>query len=267
MNPSTTVTDARMRFDRRMALAGIGVVLVLSWAYLLKMVWDMSSMDMGAMAMGKMGPTWDATYVVWLFWMWSVMMIAMMLPSATPMIATFTTINRKQAEQQGVSKPLVSTFYFGLGYLLMWVVFSLVATLAQWALHEAALLSPMMASTSPIFGGVLLIATGLFQWTPLKHACLRHCRSPIGFIMTEYRSGNRGALVMGLKHGTYCVACCWFLMALLFFGGVMNLLWIAGLAGYVLLEKIVPHGIWVGRIVGLGLTLWGLFIIWPAVFA
>lgn len=267
MNPSTSATDALVRFDRRMTLTGIGVLLGLSWAYMLKMVWDMSSMDMGAMAMGKMGPTWDAAYIAWVFWMWSVMMIAMMLPSATPMIATFATINRKQAEQQGVNKPLVSTFYFGLGYVFMWVVFSVLATLVQWALHEAALLSPMMVSTSPIFGGILLIATGLFQWTPLKQACLRHCRTPIGFIMTEYRPGNRGALMMGIKHGTFCVTCCWFLMALLFFGGVMNVLWIAGLAGYVLLEKIVPHGIWVGRIVGLALAVWGLFIMWPAVFA
>ncbi len=267
MNPATPVSKAVLRYDRRMVWGGITVVLMLSWGYLLKMVWDMSTMDMGDMAMGQAGPTWDAAYVVWLFWTWSIMMIAMMLPSATPMITTFATINRKQAQQQGERKPLVSTFYFGLGYVLMWVGFSLVATLAQWALHEAALLSPMMVSASPLFGGLLLIVAGVFQWTPLKYVCLRHCRSPIGFIMTEYRPGNRGALVMGLKHGTFCVFCCWFLMALLFFGGVMNLLWIAGLAGYVLLEKIVPQGLWVGRVVGALLTLWGVWVMWPVVFA
>ncbi len=267
MNASTSASNAVMRRDRQVVWTGITVVLVLSWAYLLKMVWDMSGMDMGDMAMGKAGPTWDAAYLLWLFWMWSIMMIAMMLPSATPMITTFATINRKQTDQPAGQKPLVSTFYFGLGYVIMWVAFSLVATLAQWALHEAALLSPMMVSASPLFGGVLLIAAGLFQWTPLKYVCLRHCRSPIGFIMTEYRPGHRGALVMGLKHGTYCVFCCWFLMALLFFGGVMNLLWIAGLAGYVLLEKIVPQGLWFGRIVGLLMMVWGVWVMWPVVFA
>ncbi len=267
MSASTAVSNAVLRYDRRMVWAGISVVLVLSWGYLLKMVWDMSRMAMGDMAMGMAGPTWDAAYIGWLFGMWSIMMIAMMLPSAAPMMTTFATINRKQAAQEGRYKPLVSTCYFGLGYVLMWVVFSVVATLAQWALHEAALLSPMMVSASPLFGGLLLIAAGIFQWTPLKHMCLRHCRSPIGFIMTEYRPGHRGALVMGLRHGTFCVFCCWFLMALLFFGGVMNLLWIAGLAGYVLLEKVVPHGLWIGRVVGLLLTLWGAWVMWPVVFA
>ncbi len=267
MNTSTSASNAVLRYDRRLVWTGIMVVLVLSWGYLLKMVWDMSSMDMGDMAMGMAGPTWDAAYVIWLFWMWSIMMIAMMLPSATPMITTFATINRKQAAQERGQKPLVSTLYFGLGYLLMWMVFSVAATLAQWALHEVALLSPMMVSASPLFGGLLLMAAGVFQWTPLKNICLRHCRSPIGFIMTEYRPGNRGALVMGLKHGTFCVFCCWFLMALLFFGGVMNLLWIAGLAGYVLLEKIIPHSLWFGRVVGVLLTLWGVWVMWPVVFA
>ncbi len=267
MNPSTSVSKSVLRYDRRMVGTGLTVVLVLSWGYLLKMVWDMSRMDMGDMAMGMAGPTWDAAYVVWLFWMWSIMMIAMMLPSATPMITTFATINRKQTAQQGGPKPLVSTFYFGLGYVLMWVAFSLVATLAQWALHEAALLSPMMVSASPLVGGLLLMVAGAFQWTPLKNVCLRHCRSPIGFIMTEYRPGNRGALMMGLKHGTFCVFCCWFLMALLFFGGVMNLLWIAGVAGYVLLEKIVPQGLWLGRLIGLLLMLWGVWVIWPIIFS
>lgn len=196
------------------------------------------------------------------------MMIAMMLPSATPMITTFATINRKQAEQEASWQPLVSTLYFALGYVVMWLVFSFVATLAQWGLHEAALLSERMTSRSPLFGGLLLLAAGIFQWTPLKQVCLRHCRSPLGFIMTEYRTGYVGALRMGVKHGTICVLCCWFLMALLFVGGVMNILWIAGLAGYVVLEKIAPKGLWLGRVVGVLLIGWGLVVLgarqWPA---
>jgi predicted metal-binding membrane protein len=150
---------------------------------------------------------------------------------------------------------------FLLGYFVVWTLFSVVAVVAQWGLHAAALLSPTMVSTSSILGGVLLIAAGVFQWTPLKHACLNHCRSPLGFLMTEWREGKGGALVMGVKHGSYCVGCCWILMALLFAAGVMNLLWVAAIAAFVLTEKVLPRGDLVGRIAGGVLVLAGIVIL------
>src|ERR1700690_3554352 len=179
------------------------------------------------------------------------MMVAMMIPSAAPMILTFAMVNRKRREQE---RPFVPTGIFLLGYLAVWTGFSALAAVAQWILHARALLSPMMVSTSPILGGGLLIAAGIFQWTPLKNACLTHCRSPLGFLMTDWREGRWGALFMGLKHGAYCAGCCWILMALLFVAGVMNLWWIAIIAVLVLLEKVAPKGFGVGKIAGVFLA-------------
>jgi predicted metal-binding membrane protein len=152
---------------------------------------------------------------------------------------------------------VVSTSAFVLGYVAAWTSFSLVATLAQEALHSVALISSMGISTSGIFGGILLASTGIFQWTPLKNACLRHCRSPLGFILTEWREGTWGAIQMGLRHGTYCIGCCWLLMALLFVAGVMNLWWVTAIAAFVLIEKVPPVGQWIARATGALLTLWG----------
>jgi predicted metal-binding membrane protein len=150
---------------------------------------------------------------------------------------------------------------FLLGYLLVWTAFSALAALAQWALHATALLSPKMVSTSPLLGGLLLIAAGVFQWTPLKRACLSHCRSPLSFLMTDWREGKFGALLMGLKHGVFCTGCCWVLMALLFVAGVMNMWWVAVITILVLIEKVVPRGLQIGRVAGVGLALWGVLMI------
>jgi predicted metal-binding membrane protein len=193
-----------------------------------------------------------------LFLMWAEMMVAMMLPSAAPMILTFAAVNRKRREQE---EPFVPAGIFVLGYLAIWTGFSVLAALAQWALHSTALLSPMMVSTSPVLGGTLLIMAGVFQWTPLKHACLRHCRSPLSFLITDWREGSGGAFIMGLKHGAYCTGCCWFLMALLFVAGVMNMWWVALIAIFVLLEKIAPKGLLIGKVTGLLLAGWGLWMI------
>ena len=144
---------------------------------------------------------------------------------------------------------------------MVWIGFSALATLAQWGLHEAALLSPMMVSTSPILGGVLLLSAGIFQWTPWKYTCLKHCRSPLGFLMTDWRDGAWGAFWMGLRHGSYCTGCCWFLMALLFVAGVMNLLWVAAITAFVLVEKMVPRGDLVGRVAGGVLILAGIVLL------
>lgn len=189
--------------------------------------------------------------------MWIVMMAAMMLPSAAPMVLVFAAVQRKRREQ---SEPFVSTGVFLLGYLVVWTVFSIAATLAQWGLHAGSLLSSAMVIASPVIGGVFLIAAGIFQWTPLKDACLTQCASPLSFIMTQWREGAGGAVRMGLRHGLFCVGCCGFLMGVLFVAGVMNLLWVAAIAAFVLVEKIVPRRRWVSRLGGAALLLWGLWV-------
>jgi len=250
--------EAVLKRDRAIVLAGVAGLSALAWAYLLALAWRMPHREMAmAMAMPHL-QAWGATEVLLTWVMWAVMMVAMMTPSAAPMILMFATVNRRHRGQQG---PLVPTSVFSLGYLLVWGGFSVVATLAQWGLHTAALLSPMMVSTSPMLGGLLLLAAGIFQWTPLKSTCLTQCRSPLGFLMTEWREGASGALLMGLRHGRYCVGCCWVLMALLFVAGVMNLLWVAAMAVFVLVEKVLPRGELVGRVVGGMLMLAGLVLL------
>jgi predicted metal-binding membrane protein len=192
------------------------------------------------------------------FIMWAVMMTAMMVPTAGPMILLFANVQRNRKVQQ---RPYVSTGVFLLGYLTVWYGFAALACVAQSGLHTATLLSPQLASTSPFLGGVLLIAAGVFQWTPLKSVCLTRCRSPLGFLMTEWREGVKGTFVMGLRHGIFCLGCCWVLMALLFVLGVMNLLWIAALAGFVLLEKLAPAGHSIGRLMGVLLVGWGVWML------
>ena len=184
-------------------------------------------------------------------------MVAMMVPSAAPMVLLFASVNRKRRER---TSPYVPTAFFLLGYLLVWTSFSAAATLLQWSLHTAALLSSMMVSTSPLLGGFLLVAAGVFQFTPLKRACLSHCRSPLHFFMGEWKDGKSGALAMGTKHGTYCVGCCWVLMVLLFVAGVMNLLWVAAITVFVLVERVLPRGDVVGQVAGVTLILAGVVL-------
>ena len=206
--------------------------------------------------MAMMTPAvWTPGYAVLMFCMWWNMMVAMMLPSAAPMILLFATVNRRQRD---TGHPYVPTSIFALGYLAVWAGFSLVAVALQWGFERTALLSPMLAATNVIFGGVLLLAAGAYQLTPMKQACLRHCRSPLAFLGTHWRRGAQGALRMGIEHGAYCVGCCWFLMGLLFFGGVMNLYWIVGLALFVLFEKTFPAGHWLGYATGVVLSVWGV---------
>lgn len=166
--------------------------------------------------------------------------------------------NRRQRE---TGNPYVATSIFALGYLAAWAGFSLVAVILQWGFERTDLLSPTLVGTNVVLGGVLLLAAGSYQLTPIKHACLRHCRSPLAFLSLRWRRGAPGALRMGLEHGAYCLGCCWFLMGLLFFGGVMNLYWIVGLALFVLLEKIVPAGHWLGYATGGVLSVWGVAIL------
>jgi predicted metal-binding membrane protein len=249
--------EAVLKRDRAFVIAGLAGIATIAWAYMIYLYQAMGTTMGMEMGMARM-QGWGPVDFLLMFIMWAVMMVAMMTPSATPMILTFSRINRRRHEQDN---PIVPTGVFLAGYLVVWTVFSAVATVAQWQLHRAALLSSMMVSNNPLFGGMLLIGAGVFQFTPLKNACLTHCRSPIGFFMTEWREGNRGAFFMGVHHGIYCVGCCWFLMALLFVAGVMNLLWVATIAVYVLVEKIVPAGNWVGRAVGLCIIVVGVWMV------
>jgi predicted metal-binding membrane protein len=227
-------------------------VVVLAWAYLL----GGAGMTMHDMSVPMPGhhTMWTPGYVAVVLAMWAVMMAAMMLPSAAPMILLYGTIARRKLERGNV---VPGTGVFSFGYLAVWAAFTVAAVALQFALEHAALLSPMMLVTSRVLAGLVLVGAGVYQWTPLKQACLRRCRSPLEFIMTEWREGTRGALMMGMRHGAFCVGCCWMLMLLLFIGGVMNLAWIAGIALFVLVEKLAPAGHWIGRAAGVALVIWG----------
>jgi predicted metal-binding membrane protein len=211
---------------------------------------DMTSMR----AAMPMTSAWTLADAISMFVMWAMMMVAMMLPSVTPMVLLYARTVRHRALQGRTGAPAI---LFVTGYLNAWIGFSLLATLANWALHSGGLLSSSMGSTPANVGGVVLVAAGLYQWTPLKDACLTHCRSPVGFLADHWREGRIGAVTMGMHHGVYCVGCCWLLMALLFVLGVMNLVWIAVLTVFVLLEKVGPRGPLVSRVTGALLVAWG----------
>ena len=262
-----------LRRDRLVVATALAVLTVLAWAYTLWAartmdvggIGDMGGMDMPGMG-AKMGMALVPAFRPWtgfdflvMFVMWAVMMIGMMTPSAAPMILIYARVGRQAASQ---GKPLAATACFAAGYLLAWTAFSLAATAGQWVLERAALLTQMMAPASDVFGGIVLIAAGLFQWMPLKEACLKHCQSPLGFIMQHgFRQDVWGCLGLGFRHGIYCVGCCWALMALLFVGGVMNVVWIAGLTLFVLMEKVVPLGRLISRAAGAGLVAWGAWLL------
>jgi predicted metal-binding membrane protein len=247
-----------LRHDRLIVVSGLAGVVVLSWVYIFAAAVMSMDAGVGGSAMMEIQNAWTPTYFAVMLVMWWVMMMAMMLPSAAPMVLLFAALNRKN---QQAGRPYVPVAVFAGGYVAIWGGFSLAATLLQWWLEYMALLSPMMASTSGLLGAGLLVAAGIYQLTPLKHACLRHCRTPIDFIGRRWRQGAWGAFTMGLEHGLFCLGCCWVLMGLLFYGGVMNLWWIASLAAYVLFEKLTPAGHWVGRFGGVVLILWGVSIL------
>jgi predicted metal-binding membrane protein len=268
--------NAVLRRDRTIVLSVIVAVTALAWAYVL---WLAANMDMGmGSSMGtSMGNTmsgmgamlkpafrpWSVIDFAYMFVMWAVMMVGMMMPSVTPMVLLYANVGRKAAEN---GRPLAATGWFVAGYLLAWTAFSLAATVAQWQLSRLALLTPMMSSASDLFGGLLLVAVGLYQWSPLKDACLTHCQSPLGFLISRggFSASPWGSLRLGAEHGSLCVGCCWVLMALLFVGGVMNLLWIASLTIFVLLEKIIPTGRLVPRLAGAAMAAAGIFLLYRA---
>ncbi len=239
---------------RAAVVVGIALLMGLSWAYTVMMPDMDRSMAEMAVAAGHWHP-WSGIEAVFTFLMWAVMMVAMMTPSALPMVLVFERIQRSRR-----SASFWTTGAFLLGYLVLWTGFSLMATTAQAGLHAAGLLSMGMQSDSSVFSGLLLVAAGAYQLSPLKAACLAKCRSPLAFVLAEWREGAFGAWVMGLRHGAYCIGCCWLLMALLFVGGVMNLLWIGGLAAIVLVEKIFPSPR-LASVLGIGLAAWGAWLL------
>ena len=229
--------------------AGILAVSVIGWAFLAWIAVDMSH-PLAQLAM-PVSSNWSAASVLAICFMWALMMAAMMLPSALPMILTFVKLGRRSGEQaRGRS--------FVAAYLMVWFAFSAGATAAQWALQALGWVNPMIVSTSALLSGLLLLIAGVYQFSRLKQICLSRCRTPLGFLLGEWRAGVYGAFVMGLRHGMFCVGCCWALMALLFVGGVMNLAWIAALSIAVAIEKLAPGGERLAAVLGFGLIAAGL---------
>lgn len=250
--------------DRLMVWGCMLVIAALAWAYLIHLHRSMAPTAghdamMAGMGMAMPMP-WATADLFYTFAMWVVMMIGMMAPAAAPVMLVYTGLQRRR---EGRRLP-ATVLCFGIGYLAIWAGFSAVMTLMQWALHEALLLSPAMAVSSRVAAGAILCLAGLYQLTPLKRACLTHCRSPLGFLMTNWRDGKRGALTMGMRHGAFCLGCCWALMGVLFVTGVMNLVWVAALTLLVLLEKVGPAGLHVARLSGFVLIAAGALLIWLA---
>jgi predicted metal-binding membrane protein len=241
---------ALLRRDRALALASLVAVIMLAWAYLILGAGiEMDEMDMGGGQIMMMAPPWTLGYAALIFLMWAIMMVAMMLPSAAPTILLVTALARDRIAPVAVP--------FACGYVLVWTGFSLAATALQFGLDRAGVLSETMATSSAALAGIVLIVAGAYQWTPLKQACLRHCRSPLAFLLGRWRKGAWGAVTNGMRHGLFCLGCCWMLMVLLFVGGLMNLLWIAALALLVLIEKTLPWGGRTSRATGAALVVWG----------
>ena len=259
---ASTHIESLLKRDRVIVIAGVVAVVAIAWGYTIYLAQTNAAMGMSmGMAAGNLRP-WTGVDFSLMYLMWAVMMVAMMVPSAAPMILLFATVNRRRREQSG---PFVSTGVFLSGYLVVWTGFALVATLGNWGLHQASLLTSMMGGTSSGYlGGALLLTAGIFQWSQLKYVCLTHCRSPLSFLMSDWKDGTGGALKMGLKHGRYCLGCCWILMALLFVLGVMNLVWIAALAAFVLAEKVIPAGKTISKITGGFLVAWGSWAVLAA---
>jgi predicted metal-binding membrane protein len=244
------------RHERAMLVATIAIVTLLCWSWIVAMARDMYGAMTGASAW-MMAGRWDGRHLVLLWAMWAVMMAGMMLPSAAPMFLLYASAARKAPDAE-VGR--LRVYAFAAGYLLIWCAFSVGATVLQRALTARLVLTPMMEIASPRAGGVVLLVAAIYQFTGLKHSCLRACRSPLGFMMSRWRAGAAGALRMGLEHGLLCLGCCWALMLLLFVGGVMNLWVIGALTLFVLIEKLIPLGAVGSRATGALLAVAGLWM-------
>lgn len=248
-----------LKRDRFVIISGLFFITLLSWLYIIYLYRQMVYMDMNALFFAMpMTPHWAATDFILLFLMWIVMMIAMMTPSVAPLILVFAKVNRERKLQH---HPFVNTGYLITGYFLVWAVYSVAATALQWLLQQIAWLNPDMKTTNKILGGIILILTGIFQFTSLKKTCLTYCRSPLNFVLLHWKEGKQGALKMGIENGFYCLGCCWLLMVLLFVAGIMNLLWVALIALFVLAEKISPGIRWLPYVAGFALIAYGILFL------
>ena len=238
--------------EKAVALTSLLGVAALAWYYLWREAAMMSSMSMeSVMATTAPSQVWTIEWLALTFIMWSIMMVGMMLPSAAPAILLYGSMARKNREQGTV---LPSLWVFAAGYLAVWTGFSLVATLMQAVFQSNGLVTSMMVSSSTWLTASLLLVAGVYQWLPAKDACLNKCRDPLQFLLFRWRPGTAGAFRMGAEHGAFCTGCCWALMLLLFTAGVMNLLWVAVIAGFVLVEKVLPAGRWTGRVAGVAMV-------------
>jgi len=245
------VTGWPLDRDRMILLGGCLAVAGIAWLAMMRLSMGMTMPDGHTMTMRQ--------DVVSLFAMWTVMMVAMMLPSTLPFVFAFSGEQRRHEAQKGT---IVPTVFFVAGYAAVWVMFSAACAALQQFLHARALLSERMASTSFVLSACLLMAVGVYQWTPMKNACLHHCRTPFAFLLGQWREGRSGAVRMGVEHGLICVGCCWMLMLLPFAAGVMDLRWMAGITMLLMLEKAAPGGEWVSRIAGAVLTTAGTGVLW-----
>lgn len=230
--------EAKQQINKTLILLSVVIIIALSWYYMLFLM----SMNMSPVA------NWNSYDLFMLFIMWAVMMFGMMLPSAIPVILLVNKINQQRLQRE-VS--FVHSAYFVMGYLAAWSLYSLLISLLQYYLQLQAIINPMMVSAELWFSSLLLIVAGIYQWLPIKQRCLNVCRSPLNFVMKEWGEGSYSAIRLGFKHGQYCLGCCWFLMALLFVAGVMDLVWIALLTLVVLSEKLLPKGEVIARILGI----------------
>lgn len=257
--PQAVTPSKRLTGEQLLLLLCLLALTALAWLLLLRMARDMSAPGgMADTAMGGMIMPWSLADALLMFAMWVVMMVGMMLPSTLPMLLIYQQMLRKRMP---APRRHLALLLFCSAYVLVWAGFALGATALQWAFEQLALLSPGMRSTSTALGAGLLLVAGVYQWLPSKAACLEHCRGPLHFLLGYWRPDVLGGWRMGLAHGAYCLGCCWALMGLLFVVGVMNLLWVAVIGAFILLEKNLPQGLWFSRLCGVLLLGWSLWLL------
>ena len=253
--PSDSLVATPLRRDQVLIISCVVIITALAWTYLVVLDHRMAAQGGMSMIDMPMPVRWTVADGFFAFLMWAVMMVGMMSASAAPVLLLFAGMQRSREQQHiAPSVPL-----FGLGYAAVWIGFSAAAALAQWMLLDATLLSPALATSSRLLGGAILIAAGLYQLSPAKSSCLRRCQSPLGFLMSNWRDGARGAFQIGLRHGSYCLGCCWALMLVLFVVGVMDLRWVAALTVFILLEKTGRGGLYVARAGGVLMIMAGVW--------
>lgn len=252
---ATSSVRLSQRVDRAAVLGSLAGITVIAWMFTVQIAGSMS-MPAGAMDMASAMPS-GGVQLVLVAAMWAAMMVGMMVPSAAPMIVTYTDWTRRGST--GSRMAAIASFLSG--YVVVWLGFSLVGAILQVALERAGLLSPMGAASRPAVGGAVLVLAGIFQVTPWKESCLQRCRTPVGFLVAEWRDGAIGGLVMGIRHGAYCLGCCWALMTVLFVVGTMHLVWMAVIAGFVVAEKVVPRALRLHYAAAALLVGWGVWML------